>query len=32
LRASEAAIDTAMHVVRKRKLGIPQQSFNAHSL
>jgi len=28
-RACEAAIDAAMHVVRLRKLGIPQQSRDA---
>ncbi len=29
LRAAEAAIDAVMHVVRVRKLGIPQRSRNA---
>ena len=32
LRACEAAIDAAMHVVRVRKLGIPQQSREAFAL
>ena len=32
LRAAEAAIDAAMHVVRVRKLGIPQQSREAFVL
>ena len=32
LRAAEAAIDAAMHVVRVRTLGIPQQSRDAFAL
>jgi len=32
LRAAEAAIDTAMHVVRIRRLGIPQRSRDAFVL
>ncbi len=32
LRASEAAIDLAMHVARTRKLGLPQESREAFSL
>lgn len=32
LRAAEASIDAAMHVVRLRKLGIPQQSREAFTL
>jgi len=31
-RACEAAIDLAMHVVRARKLGLPQESREAFSL
>jgi len=32
LRACEAAIDTAMHIVRIKKLGIPQESRDAFTL
>ena len=32
LRACEASIDAAMHIVRIRKLGIPQQSRDAFKL
>lgn len=32
LRAAEAAIDAAMHVVRIKKLGVPQQSREAFVL
>ena len=32
LRAAEASIDAAMHIVRLRKLGIPQQSREAFTL
>lgn len=32
LRACEAAIDVAMHLIRVRRLGIPQDSRDAFSL
>lgn len=32
LRACEASIDAAMHIVRVKKLGVPQQSRNAFTL
>ncbi len=32
LRAAETAIDTAMHIVRLKKLGVPQRSRDAFTL
>ena len=32
LRACEASIDAAMHIVRQRRLGLPQESRDAFSL
>ena len=32
LRACEVSIDLAMHIIRKRKLGVPQHSRQAFEL